>query len=257
MNPQSTVVPSEPLREAVVKLYDWVMAETKYARESASEGRDANPWELTGAQLARDLLAAVARPALPAPEPPLGDGFPGMRQATLNGLQQLVSEDKYNGFIGETCRNAIALIAGTAIPAEHAPPDTFWMIEQPSEAGRGPWWWTGGLLGSLAKLDEESTPCITADVRQAAHFSTREAASAVLGSWFSAGKFIVTEHLWMRGSRPALAGPLTDEQLLAAFLAGEIAEHELNEAEMSVRNVRKGIAAAMRAALSGDQETTP
>lgn len=53
----------------------------------------------------------------------LGDAFPGKREATLRGLRQLVEEDKYNGFIGETCRNAIALIErglGLATPVERS-----------------------------------------------------------------------------------------------------------------------------------------
>jgi hypothetical protein len=48
---------------------------------------------------------------------------------------------------------------------------------------------------------------------------------------------------------PAEAPELDDEALLAAFVAGCNAENELNDAELSPANVRKGVAAAMRAAL--------
>lgn len=43
----------------------------------------------------------------------------------------------------------------------------------------------------------------------------------------------------------------TDAELLEAFVAGCNAENELNEAELSPENVRKGVAAAMRGALRG------
>lgn len=52
-----------------------------------------------------------------------------------------------------------------------------------------------------------------------------------------------------RGVRDPSPPEPSDEQLLAAFIAGCNAENELNEAELSPQNVRKGVAAAIRAAL--------
>ena len=56
----------------------------------------------------------------------------------------------------------------------------------------------------------------------------------------------------LRGER-GVGGPPpsepSDEALLNAFVAGCNAENELNEAELSPENVRRGVAAAMRKAL--------
>jgi len=66
----------------------------------------------------------------------------------------------------------------------------------------------------------------------------------------------IEELLRVRASAPT-PRPASDDQLLEAFVAGCNAENELNDAELSPANVRKGVAAAMRAALGSAPRETP